>query len=336
MKLWITDKIDNSRFSHKVGAFFLAAFSLVALMTAIALVVFFLTVRGPEQTMVPNVVGKDIIEALLEMQQKELYPRIQLRFSQNAADKNTILEQEPRQGTIVKAGRRIRLVVSQGVQISRIENYAGRMLDEVRAELQTYVVGNETPLLSIREPIMYENSARAAGTILEQSPVAGTGISGPVTISLVVSRGKPADIVMPELLGLTVPQALAAINDAGAQVQFSIREGSSRRTAGLVVSQTPAGGVILPAGKRAEVVVGPPVKGDLAGDEVYILFSCELAPNPFPLPCTLEALAPDGSRTTLAQMNHLGGLFTYPCRVQRGTTLILLLSGAELYRQTVE
>jgi beta-lactam-binding protein with PASTA domain len=336
MKLKFTDKIDGFRFSLKVGTFFLVAFSLVALMTAIALVVFFLTVRGPEQTMVPNVVGKDIVEALLEMQQKELYPRIQLRFSQSAADKNMVLEQEPRQGTIVKAGRRIRLVVSQGVQVSRIENYAGRMLDEVRAELQTYVLGSEVPLLSIREPIMYENSAKAAGTILEQSPAAGTGISGPVGLSFVVSRGKAADVVMPELLGLTVAEALAAVNKAGTQVLFSIREGSSRRTDGLIVSQAPAGGVILPAGKLAEIVVGPPVKGDLDGDEVFMLFSCELAPNPFPLPCTLEAQTPDGARTVLAEMNHLGGLFTYPCRVRRGTTLILSLSGAELYRETVE
>ena len=40
--------------------------------------VFFANVKGEEQVLVPNVVGKKWDEALLEMQTKELYPRITL------------------------------------------------------------------------------------------------------------------------------------------------------------------------------------------------------------------------------------------------------------------
>lgn len=47
------------------------------------------------------------------MQVKELYPKIQLRYSDVPGDKGMILEQNPVAGTIVKASRRIDLVVSR-------------------------------------------------------------------------------------------------------------------------------------------------------------------------------------------------------------------------------
>jgi len=94
--------------------FIFTVFGLVIFVGIIAVSVFFYAVHGEEQTMVPDVTGKELTEALLELQVKELYPRLQLRYSQTSRDKGFILEQEPKPGTIVKAGRRIRLIVSRG------------------------------------------------------------------------------------------------------------------------------------------------------------------------------------------------------------------------------
>ena len=60
-----------------------AAF-LIVVMAAVA--TFFATVKGPEQVLVPNVVGKQLEDALLEMQVKELYPKINLRYSDVPGD----------------------------------------------------------------------------------------------------------------------------------------------------------------------------------------------------------------------------------------------------------
>jgi beta-lactam-binding protein with PASTA domain len=121
----------------------------------VALAVFFIAVRGSEQTMIPDVQGKELTEALMELQVKELYPRIQLRYSQSAIDKGTVLEQDPLPGTIVKAGRRIRLVVSQGVIVDTLSDYIGRNVDDVRMEIQTIAAAAGQQFLSLKEPFMY-------------------------------------------------------------------------------------------------------------------------------------------------------------------------------------
>ncbi|MDR0390026.1 MAG: PASTA domain-containing protein, partial [Spirochaetaceae bacterium] len=156
---------------------------VVILVGFAALIVFFIAVKGAEETMVPDIRGKELTEALLELQVKELYPRIQLRYSQSARDRGTILEQDPLGGTIVKAGRRIRLVVSQGVIMDRVEDFLGRNIDDLRMELQALAASGDSgaggPLITVKEPLMYEYSQEEAGTILQQSPLPGTDISGP-------------------------------------------------------------------------------------------------------------------------------------------------------------
>src|SRR5574344_1208263 len=94
-------------------------------MIIVCLAVFFSYVKGDEEVMVPNVVGKDLETALLEMQAKELYAKIQLKYSDVPGDEGTILNQNPHAGAIVKAYRRITLTVSSGAVIDIVENYIG-------------------------------------------------------------------------------------------------------------------------------------------------------------------------------------------------------------------
>ncbi|MDR0387211.1 MAG: PASTA domain-containing protein, partial [Treponema sp.] len=158
----------------RLRLFISLALGLLCFMGIAAVAVFFIALRGAEETMTPDVRGKDLTAALLELQVKELYPRIQLRYSQSNREKGIILEQDPLPGTIVKAGRRIRLVVSQGAVINTVENYKGRNIDEVKMDLRTLFAlaasvagepaGWEQPFFSLKEPFMYEFSPEPAGT----------------------------------------------------------------------------------------------------------------------------------------------------------------------------
>jgi beta-lactam-binding protein with PASTA domain len=203
------DSVENYVSNH-VRLFIGAVLIVVFLAVLAAVTVFFVNVRGEEQTMVPDIVGRELAEALVELQAKELYPRIQLRFTETAGDKGMILEQDPSPGTIVKAGRRIRLVVSRGVIIDRIADYVGRDIDDVRLEIAALKSENQTSFLSIKEPATYKVSTEKPGTILEQSPLYGTGISGPVTLSFVVSRGEENETInIPDFTGLSLKEALS-------------------------------------------------------------------------------------------------------------------------------
>ncbi|MDR0597345.1 MAG: PASTA domain-containing protein [Treponema sp.] len=338
-------RIDLGAIEGYVGnrlRFFISfAIALIVFVGIIALTVFFVAIRGAEQTMVPDVRDLDLTDALLELQVKELYPRIQLRYSRSASDRGRILEQSPEPGTIVKAGRRIRLVVSQGVVISNMENYVGRNIDEVRMDLQTlfasaggYAGTAGLPLVSLKEPFMYQYSPEAPGVILQQSPEPGSPISGPTVLELVVSRGLEKELIaVPELTGLTIEEALALLGETGAPFTFSPRPPRSGEKPETVLSQSPAAGTVAAATTELSLVVSEPV--ELAEGEVFALFSYNLPPNPYPLPVSLEAILPDGERRFLAAVNHPGGKFVVPYRLPAGSTLILSMLNRELYREEI-
>jgi len=322
--------------ANHLKLFISMAVGLLVFVGIIAVVIFFVAVQGGEQTMVPDVRDKELTEALLELQVKELYPRIQLRYSQSAYDRGHILEQDPRPGSIVKAGRRVRLVVSQGVIISRVENYIGRDINTVRADIQTLASGAGTalPLLSVKEPVMYEFSPRPAGTILEQRPEPETNISGPLQLEFVVSKGQEdAMLVVPQLSGLSIASALERIGASGINFSFSVRPAQDREKPETVVSQTPEADSEINANTVVQLTITPPQ--NLGDDEVFRLFRYAIPVNPYPLAVRLEALYPSGERVRIINVEYSGGEFTVPCKVPVGSVLILSMLNREIYRETL-
>ena len=311
------------------------------LVGIIAASVFFISVRGAERTMVPDVEGRELTAALLELQVKELYPRILLRFTQSSADRGFILEQTPRPGTIVRAGRRIQLVVSQGAMINTIENYIGRNIYEVRMDIQAMSASHTwsggapaQQLITIREPLMLEYSAEPAGTILQQRPEPGTPISGPAVLELVVSRGpQDALVTLPNLAGLRFDAALEQIGRTGIDFEFSLRPLRVGETPETVVSQDPPGNTLAASGTRVNLVVAAPER--LPGDDVFGLFVFEMARNPFPLLTQLEAVIPGGQRQQLLSVQFAGGRLAVPYRLPAGTMLVLSMLNREIHRETV-
>ncbi len=100
-------KIESFDKDHyRVMAYGLGA--VIALMVVAGLSAFLLSLRGAEQTLVPDVRGMELAQALVMMQEKELYPRVSLRFTDNPLDRGKIVDQSPSAGAIVKAGREFR------------------------------------------------------------------------------------------------------------------------------------------------------------------------------------------------------------------------------------
>jgi beta-lactam-binding protein with PASTA domain len=337
------DAIESYVANH-LRLFISMAIGLLVFVGIIAVSIFFIALRGAEQTMVPDVQGKELTEALLELQVKELYPRLQLRYSQSSLDKGLILEQDPGAGTIVKAGRRIRLVVSQGVVINSIGNYIGRNIDEVRMDIQAlFVTGaggtaaggaSALPLLILKEPFMYEYSTEAPGTILQQKPEAGTSVSGPMTLEFVVSRGpENAMLTVPLLTGLPLPEALEQISRSGVDFTFSLRPPREGEKGETVVAQQPLGNASIPANAMVRVTVTFP--DSLESGEVFRLFRYTLPKNPYPLSVRLEAILPSGERRRIITVEYPGGEFTAPYRLPLGTILVLSMLNREMYRETV-
>ena len=84
-------------------------------------------------------------------------------------------------------------------------------IEDLRMKLQTLFAGQTKPLIVLAEP-EYKPDVSDAGTILEQDPPAGTKLSEPVTVQLVVSRGPNYENTKaPYLIGQSVNDLLQTI-----------------------------------------------------------------------------------------------------------------------------
>lgn len=309
-----------------------AAVLCVALL-AVALIAFFAVLRGPERVMVPDVRNMDLADALVKLQDRELYPRLTLRFTDNPQDKNTILEQSPEPGSIVKAGRRIKLTVSKGAVLDKIENYVGKDLEAVKLQLQA-LFSTSKPLVTVRDPPMYRFDDSAAGTILEQMPLPGVQISGPTVLELVVSKG-PESLKdkVPDFSGQSIVDAIAMAENSPFTVDFSMRQAKSGETQGKVVEQQPKAGTEAKVTDRIKVVLSSPpsVAGLVNGIYIYAL-----PQYPYPVAIKLEAIKPAGQRVLLASLKHPGGNFSLPFSLPAGSTFVLSVLDHEMARTEVK
>ena len=304
------------------------AFIIITGITAIA--VFFFVVKSPEKVLVPNVVGKELTEALQEMQVKELYPKIQMRYSDTNEDKGFVLDQSPSAGTITKANKRIELVISQGAVLDRVGDYIGMDIEDLRTQLSGLFASSSIPLIQIPDVIMYKNDIAPQGTILEQNPPANTKIARPVTLELVVSAGKEVKGVrVPNITGLSLNDALLQLNRNKITFMFTAQEPKEGEEPGVVVSQKwPVGEEFVPQYTRIDSVITIP--SSPVDDLMYGILDYDLPKYPYALKIELIASPPEGDDYSIVSFYHTGNNITIPYAVPVGTRLILNAQGNEV------
>ena len=305
---------------------------MLIIFIAVATLTFFISLKSAEQVMVPNVVGKDLPEALLDLQARELYPRIQLRYSQKADEKGLILEQTPNPGAIVKGGKRVELVVSQGTVIDTVQNYIGENINEVQTMIRELFTSGSRQYLQIKQPYLTQYSAEPAGTILEQEPAAGTPISSNMELTFVVSKGAQSETTqVPDMTGADLKKIYQVMQRAA--VTFSFTANSTPDAAGITVQQQSATA-------QSEVPVFSPVTLTVSLPEpkdgmVSDILTTTLAEFPYPFTVSLYAAYPNGDKDMLTSFRHPGGACSVPYTVPEGTKLSLEVLNKEVYTETV-
>ncbi len=320
-------KLDLEKLSHVLNTnwkFLLKITIVFVILTGFsALAIFFLVVKSPEQVLVPDVTGKELTEALQEMQVKELYPRIQLRYSDSNEEEGFVLEQSPSGGSIAKAGRRINLVVSQGAILDRVGDYVGMPVEDLRTQLQTLFAASSSPMIRIPDMLMYESDDSEPGTILEQNPPPNTNLARPITLELVVSSGKADDEArIPNITGMSLNDALLQLTRNKIIFMFTAQELAEGQEPGTIVSQVwPVGEETVPIYTRVETVIAMP-SAPVDGI-VYGMIQETLPQYPYALKINLVASPPEGDDYSIVSFYHTGRELTIPYAVPQGTTITL-------------
>lgn len=308
----------------------------VVILTFIAgLTTFLLSLRGAEETMVPDVERLELVDALVSLQDRNLFPLVQQRYFSDPTLKGRVVQQEPAPGTSVRAGKRITLVVSQGAVVDTVGEYVGRNLDDVRSELRT-LFSSFDALLTI-DDISYVYDEAEAGTIIEQSPEPGLELSGPTELDFVVSRGPEA--VREELdsyVGLSWREAVPVLARSDTPFTFSITRDpalTGENPPGTVVGQAPEPGTQIAAGTNVQLTMTP---GEPSSENhVFDLFDRVLPNYAVGVDLSLVAVRPEGEEVVLFSMVHPGGRIAVPYDEPAGTTLVLYRFETEVVRTVV-
>ncbi len=303
---------------------------IIGLMIIISLLTFAIAVRGGEQTLVPNVKGKDLVAALQDLQAKGLYPTVQVQFS-NDLEKDVVMDQNPAAGTLVKAGKQVKLKVSKGPVLDKVENYVGQSLEEVRSYLQTLFSTN-SPNLIIKDPPIYRSSKGVPpGTIIAQSPKPGTRISGLTYLEFVVSQGESESLArVGTYTGMSFQEAMVQLTKDDTPFVFSVQKMKAGQQPGMVVSQSPQPDSQLPYGQLVQLVMTVPAP--VGKDKVFGVFKYSLPDYPIMVDVRLDVVSDTGTVSILA-MKHPGGPLSVPYIVPEDSELVLSVLDKEEVRE---
>ncbi len=140
---------------------------------------------GPEIVIVPDVQRRSLTEAQLLIDQSRLRIGELREAYEEHLQGGFIISQDPQPGAKVPRGRAINLVVSKGPQRIELPQLVGRTLQEVRKILQDLGV-------TLQEVRTLPFTDRPAGTVVEQTPIAGTKIrpQDPVVVTVSIRPGE--------------------------------------------------------------------------------------------------------------------------------------------------
>ena len=216
---------------------------LLASIVLVAASLIWILSRTPATIAIPNVAGQTVAEAKETLKKANFEIGEEKSEASEKVEEGRIIRTDPDAGTGRKEGTKINLVVSSGKQSFQLSNYIGRKSTDVIAELKQKKVPEN--LIKIEEE---ESSESEAGTVLRQSPAAGTtyDLSKASTITLTVAK-KVTSVAMPSYTGSSLEFTknnlvqIVGIKEANIEV-VEVSTAPAGTAEGTVVEQSPRAG----------------------------------------------------------------------------------------------
>ena len=216
---------------------------LLASIVLVAASLIWILSRTPATIAIPDVAGQTVAEAKETLKKANFEIGEEKSEASEKVEEGRIIRTDPDAGTTRKEGSKINLVVSSGKQSFQLSNYIGRKSTDVIAELKQKKVPEN--LIKIEEE---ESSESEAGTVLRQSPAAGTtyDLSKASTITLTVAK-KVTSVAMPSYTGSSLEFTknnlvqIVGIKEANIEV-VEVSTAPAGTAEGTVVEQSPKAG----------------------------------------------------------------------------------------------
>ena len=216
---------------------------LLASIVLVAASLVWILSRTPATIAIPDVTGQTVAEAKETLKKANFEIGEEKTEASEKVEEGRIIRTDPDAGTGRKEGTKINLVVSSGKQSFQLSNYIGRKSTDVIAELKQKKVPEN--LIKIEEE---ESSESEEGTVLRQSPSAGTtyDLSKASTITLTIAK-KVTSVAMPSYIGSSLEFTknnlvqIVGIKEANIEV-VEVSTAPDGTAEGTVVEQSPKAG----------------------------------------------------------------------------------------------
>ena len=195
---------------------------------------------------VPRLIDVGMTEARQQIETKGLRFRIEDQRTDPTAPRGTVIWQDPPPGVVVPPNTQLTLILSEGPPDIPVPDVASfpRALAERVLQAAGFAVGSVDTVPSSAEP----------GSVVQTRPGPGVGRPPRTAIELVISSG-PAELSVPEVVGLPITEARDRIELSGLIVGATAGRVVAGKPGGLVIDQRPSGGTLLSRGGRVDLIV---------------------------------------------------------------------------------
>ena len=201
---------------------------------------------GPETLGLPDVIHKTSDEALKVLRQKGFRPTVQNQSS-SSVEKGLVISTNPAAGIEVQHGSPVTVYVSSGPQEASVPEVTGESQAAATAALAAAGLKETVVKREVAEP--------SAGTVISQSPSAGSSLKVGSAVTIVVAQALKQATV-PSLVGQSEAQAVATLTAADLTSHTVQRTVTEQSKVGTVVQQSPAAGHKLSKGGEVTIAVG--------------------------------------------------------------------------------
>ncbi len=209
--------------------------TLVAIAALAALAYGLSTYFGTEETpkvAVPRVVGDPVQTATAKLAQAKLVAD-PVRQPSDTVPADTVISQNPTDGTEVSPNSSVRLFVSSGPSAVTVPDLKGLTVQEAQNQLSDQGLGVGT-VTEVDDP------DTEAGKIIDSNPGTGASVSPDTKINVRIGTGK---VAVPNVVGKSQSEAQTIIAGANLQVETKFKA-TNDVPEGTVISQSPSKGTV--------------------------------------------------------------------------------------------
>lgn len=202
-------------------------------------------------TLVPNVVGYDLSKASKALEDAGLTAKATYAES-TEYDKDVICSQDVAEGTQVKLGTTLSLVVSSG----KVAAAQGIAVPDVvgKTEVEAKVALENDGFVMVKELVPSDTVEK--GKVISQNPLGATNAPKGSQITVMVSDGPDSsESTVPDIVGKDKETAMNMLTEAGLLFNTISEEANDAVDAGLVISQTIAAGTTVTTGTICDFTV---------------------------------------------------------------------------------